>query len=50
MELSNWATKSYLIDGFPRSFDNVHGWNEAMGEITILESVIWFDADEATLT
>ena len=40
----------YLIDGFPRSIDNVQGWNEVMGERTVLGAVLWFDADEATMT
>lgn len=50
MEKNEWSSKSYLVDGFPRSFDNVDGWNEVMGSITNLESVVWFDADEETLT
>ena len=50
MESSGWSTKKYLIDGFPRSADNVQGWNEVMGDRTILGAVLWFDADEATMT
>ena len=50
MEKSGWETKKYLIDGFPRSEDNVTGWNEVMGTSTTLGAVLWFDADEATMT
>ena len=50
MEKSGWETKKYLIDGFPRSEDNVTGWNEVMGSSTELGAVLWFDADEATMT
>ena len=50
MENSGWSTKKYLIDGFPRNADNVKGWNEVMGDRTILGAVLWFDADEATMT
>ena len=34
MEKSGWETKKYLIDGFPRSEDNVAGWYEVMGNST----------------
>jgi len=27
MEKEGWASKMFLIDGFPRSEDNVLGWN-----------------------
>ena len=49
MENAGWSSKKYLIDGFPRSADNVQGWNEAMGDRTNLGAVLWFDADEATI-
>lgn len=42
--------KKYLIDGFPRSEDNVNGWNEVMGNRVTLGAVLWFDADEKTMT
>lgn len=40
----------YLIDGFPRSEDNVQGWNEVMGDKVDLAAVVFFDADEHTMT
>lgn len=42
--------KKYLIDGFPRSKDNVDGWNEVMGDRVELGAVLWFDAEEAIMT
>lgn len=42
--------KKYLIDGFPRSADNVEGWNEVMGDRVQLVAVLWFDADEQIMT
>ena len=39
----------FLIDGFPRSFDNVKGWNQQMGSKTLLEAVLWFDCDSEKL-
>ena len=50
MENAGWSSKKYLIDGFPRSADNVSGWNELMGDLTDLRAVLWFDADEDTMT
>ena len=50
MENSGWNKKKYLIDGFPRSVDNVEGWNEVMGSRTELGAVLWFDADIETMT
>ena len=41
--------KRFLIDGFPRSFDNVEGWNKQMGSKTLLEAVLWFDCDSEKL-
>lgn len=39
-----------MIDGFPRSEDNVSGWNEVMGDRVFLGAVLHFDADEAIMT
>lgn len=50
MEAAGWESKRYLIDGFPRSDDNVKGWNEVMGDKIDLAGVIWFDADEKAMT
>ena len=45
----SWEKNLYLIDGFPRSFDNVEGWNLQMGSKTDLLKVLWFDAPESVL-
>jgi UMP-CMP kinase len=50
MERAGWDKRTYLIDGFPRSDDNCRGWNEVMGDKTELAGVVYFEADEATMT
>lgn len=42
--------KKFLIDGFPRSHDNVEGWNDVMGQDAFLAGVLHFDADEQVMT
>ena len=39
----------YLVDGFPRNFDNLEGWNSVMTGITKVEKVIFIDCDEKEL-
>lgn len=39
----------YVIDGFPRNWDNLEGWNKEMGDVCELESVLFIDCDEATM-
>lgn len=34
--------QDFLIDGFPRNEDNLHGWNKAMSEKVQLKSVLFF--------
>ena len=43
---NGWSKNKFLIDGFPRSFDNVEGWQREMGNKTKLEGVLWYDCDE----
>ena len=50
MEKEGWASKMFLIDGFPRSEDNVLGWNQVMGDKVDLCAVLFFDADEKCMT
>jgi len=40
----------FLVDGFPRNLDNKDGWEKVMGDDVSLESVLFFDCPEATLT
>ena len=44
-----WASKRFLIDGFPRNEDNYQGWNEVMSEISTVKKVLWYECDEDTL-
>ncbi len=47
MELS--GKKKFLIDGFPRSKENLDVWYEVMGEIFTLQMVLVFDCPEKVL-
>ena len=46
MEKAGWASKKFLIDGFPRNQDNYDGWTKVMGEVTDVAYVLHFDATE----
>lgn len=48
MEKKGWD-KKFLIDGFPRNWDNYDGWNKAMGEITETPMILFFEVDEEVL-
>lgn len=50
MEKAGWEQKTFLIDGFPRSEDNVEGWHDVMADKVDFVGVIFFDADEACMT
>ncbi|CCI41333.1 unnamed protein product [Albugo candida] len=40
----------FLIDGFPRNFDNLQGWNEAMPDTQFhVEGVLFFDCSESVM-
>ena len=40
----------FLIDGFPRNFDNLQGWQEAMPEDEFhVEGVLFFDCNERVM-
>ena len=49
MEKNGWASGKFLIDGFPRNFDNQQGWQDAMGDQVNLAAVLHFVADEQAL-
>ena len=49
MEKHGWATKKFLVDGFPRNEDNYNGWNEVMGDSIDLAGVLHFVVEEETL-
>ena len=46
MEQAGWASKKFLIDGFPRNEDNQQGWVEHMGDAVNMEAVIFLDCTE----
>lgn len=39
----------YLIDGFPRNWDNVNGWQEAMPTVCDVEAVLFLECPEDEL-
>ena len=39
----------FLVDGFPRNFDNVQGWESCMTEVCDVEGVMFIDCPEAEL-
>ncbi len=43
----NW--NRYLIDGFPRNWDNLEGWNKEMSDLCEVESVLFIECDETQL-
>jgi UMP-CMP kinase len=36
----------FLIDGFPRNYDNLQGWQSVMGSAVDVECVLFYDTDE----
>ena len=48
MEEIGWG-KKFLIDGFPRSQENVDVWNQHIGNSANLQFVLFFDLDEETM-
>ncbi|CAE7221606.1 cmpk, partial [Symbiodinium sp. KB8] len=44
-----WEGGRYLIDGFPRSFDNLKGWEKVIGNSVRVKFVLFFDASEETM-
>ncbi len=50
MERHGWEKNKYLIDGYPRSQDNVDGWNAIMGDIVDFKFILFFDCSEETMT
>ncbi|EGR33013.1 hypothetical protein IMG5_063840 [Ichthyophthirius multifiliis] len=48
MEKNGWS-KQFLIDGFPRNFENLEKWNLKMGNITEFQCVLFLDCNEETM-
>jgi len=49
MEKLGWAGGRFLIDGFPRSFDNMQGWEAVLGGMVEIKFALFFDATETTM-
>lgn len=49
MQKHGWAAKRYLIDGFPRSQENLDGWQRVLGDSVEVPFVLFFDANEDTM-
>ena len=49
MEKNGWATKKFLIDGFPRGQENLDCWNKVIGDSVNVVFVLFFDANEDTM-
>jgi len=45
-EICTKGTWNFLIDGFPRNWNNVHGWETTMSESVNLAFVLYLDAPE----
>ena len=45
MEKAGWASKKFLIDGYPRNDDNVNGWASIIGESAELARVLHLDVN-----
>ena len=39
----------FLVDGFPRNFDNVGGWERVMGDTVVVDGVLQYEAPEDVL-
>ena len=50
MEQAGWEKRKYLVDGFPRNYDNYTGWEEAMGKIVNVPFAFYFDVNCDILT
>ena len=50
MRAVGWTGGKYLIDGFPRSQDNLDGWNTVLGDSVAVEFCLFFDVSEEVMT
>jgi len=46
---SRYGSKIFLVDGFPRNFDNLKGWSRTMPPFTTLLGALVFDCPENVL-
>ena len=50
IERHSQEKRPYLIDGFPRTFDNLQGWDAEVASSCDLIGVVFFDANEDVMT
>ena len=48
MEKNGWDKKKYLVDGFPRSDENLQGWNAVMKDDVVVKTVLFLEVDEVS--
>ena len=46
MQAQGWATKKFLVDGFPRNQENYDGWMEVMGSQVEIGGVLHFQCQD----
>jgi UMP-CMP kinase len=49
MEQQGWTRFKYLIDGFPRNFDNKQGWDRVMHSIANVPAAIFIECSESKM-
>merc|ERR1712232_637542 len=49
MRRHGWEGERFLIDGFPRSLQNLTGWDSVIGDTVLIEFVLFFECSEATM-
>ncbi|CAK0788396.1 unnamed protein product [Prorocentrum cordatum] len=49
MEERGWEGGRYLVDGFPRSADNMEGWQRILGDKVNVKFCLFFECSEATM-
>ena len=50
MQDNGWDETRFLIDGFPRSKDNLDGWEETMGDKADVEHLLFLNTSEEIMT
>jgi UMP-CMP kinase len=49
MKGAGWASKKYLIDGFPRNEENIDGWNRVMNNEANVAGVLYLECSKDTM-
>ena len=43
------GASKFLVDGFPRNFNNLEGWNKVMGDSASVEGVLFYECPEEVM-